>query len=203
MSSIDFRFYYFTGPESYLPAMHKVQDIANEANFTTGDKFATAWSKIFASWVTDEIIDIEVMRNLQLALFCVMLCTALLIADIQICFWIFVCILLTMVNVCGFMQRWGLTIDLVSCIGLELAIGLCVDYATHIGHTFLTIRDGNRRERSLKTVTTIGSAVIYGGLSTLIGVFMLSQSDAYTFQAFFKVSTYVVSIKFQEKSFET
>lgn len=127
------------------------------------------------------------MRNLQLALICVMCCTFLLIADLQTCFWIFICVLLTMVNVCGFMQRWGLTIDLVSCIGLELAIGLCVDYATHIGHTFLTIKRGDRHQRALKTVTSIGSAVVYGGLSTFIGVFMLSQSEAYTFQAFFKV----------------
>lgn len=116
-----------------------------------------------------------------------MICTALLIANVHICFWVFVCVLLTMVNVCGFMQRWGLTIDLVSCIGLELAIGLCVDYAAHIGHTFLTIDEGNSAERSLKTVTTIGSAVVYGGLSTFIGVFMLAFSEAYSFQVFFKV----------------
>lgn len=134
-----------------------------------------------------QLIDIEVLRNLLLALLCVMICTVLLIANIQICFWVFVCVLLTMVNVCGFMQRWGLTIDLVSCIGLELAIGLCVDYATHIGHTFLTMEDGSNEERSLKTVTTIGSAVVYGGLSTFIGVFMLVFSEAYSFQVFFKV----------------
>jgi len=31
------------------------------------------------------------------------------------------------------MYFWGLTIDTVSCIDLVLAIGLCVDYAAHIG----------------------------------------------------------------------
>lgn len=134
------------------------------------------------------------MRNLQLALLCVMVSTVLLIANLQICFWVFICVLLTMINVCGFMQRWGLSIDLVSCIGLELAIGLCVDYASHIGHTFLTVEEGNRTERSLKTVTTIGSAVMYGGLSTFIGVSMLGFSKAYTFRAFFKVSTYLHAI---------
>ncbi|XP_044257240.1 protein patched homolog 1-like isoform X1 [Tribolium madens] len=192
MSSIEFHFNQFRGPEEYLPAMHAVQDIAARSNFSTGDKFITVWSKVFATWITDELIETEVVRNLQLALLCVMICTALLIADLQACFWIFICVLLTMVNVCGFMQRWGLTIDLVSCIGLELAIGLCVDYATHIGHTFLTIKEGTRRERSLKTVTSIGSAVVYGGISTLIGVFMLSQSEAYTFQSFFKIFFLVI-----------
>jgi hypothetical protein len=31
------------------------------------------------------------------------------------------------------MHFWNLTIDTVSCIDLVLAIGLCVDYAAHIG----------------------------------------------------------------------
>ncbi|KAK5643298.1 hypothetical protein RI129_007143 [Pyrocoelia pectoralis] len=192
MSSINFQLRHFDGPKEYLPAMHKAIDIAKNNNFTSGDKFATVWSKIFATWVTDELIDVEVLRNLQLALLCVMICTVILVANLQICFWIFICVLLTMVNVCGFMQRWGVTLDMVSCIGLELAIGLCVDYATHIGHTFLTIQEGSLQERSLKTVVSIGAAVLYGAFSTFIGVSMLSFSQAYTFQVFFKIFALVV-----------
>lgn len=86
-----------------------------------------------------------------------------------------------------FFYRWGLTIDLVACIGLELAIGLCVDYATHIGHTFLTSTTGNRKSRVIATVSYVGSAVFYGGGSTLLALSMLSQSEAYVFQSFFKV----------------
>lgn len=91
------------------------------------------------------------------------------------------------INVCGFMQRWGLTIDLVSCVALQLAVGLCVDYAAHIGHTFLTIGTGDRTQRALETVLHIGAAVFYGGGSTLLALAMLSNSDAYTFKSFFKV----------------
>ncbi|GBP37965.1 NPC intracellular cholesterol transporter 1 [Eumeta japonica] len=77
---------------------------------------------------------------------------------------------LFMVNVLGWMQKWGMTVDIVCCIGLELAIGLCVDYAAHVGHTFLTIAEGSLQERSLKTVTSIGSAVLFGGVMlSLIG----------------------------------
>jgi len=192
MSSIDFRFHQFTGANEYLPAMHKTVNMAKNNNFTTGDQFATAWSKIFATWVTDELIDIEVMRNLQLALLCVMLCTVLLVANLQICFWIFICVVLTMINVCGFMQCWGVTLDIVSCIALQLAIGLCVDYATHIGHTFLTMQEGSLQERSLKTVIHIGSAVFYGAFSTFVAVCLLGFSEAYTFKIFFKIFTLVV-----------
>uniref|UniRef100_A0A1Y1JZP0 SSD domain-containing protein n=1 Tax=Photinus pyralis TaxID=7054 RepID=A0A1Y1JZP0_PHOPY len=192
MSSVNFRLRHFDGSKQYLPAMHRATEIAKNNNFTSGDRFATVWSKIFATWVTDELIDVEVLRNLQLALLCVMICTVVLVANLQICFWIFICVLLTMVNVCGFMQRWGITLDMVSCIALELAIGLCVDYASHIGHTFLTIQEGSLEERSLRTVVSIGSAVLYGAFSTFIGVSMLSFSQAYTFQVFFKIFSLVV-----------
>ena len=33
---------------------------------------------------------------------------------------------------------WGLSIDTVTSVMLILAIGLCVDYAAHIGHAFMT-----------------------------------------------------------------
>lgn len=86
------------------------------------------------------------------------------------------------------MECWGLTIDLVSCIGLELAAGLCVDYAAHVGHTFLVTGPGTRSERALETMQHIGPAVMYGGGSTLLAVSMLANSEAYTFQCFFKVN---------------
>ena len=36
------------------------------------------------------------------------------------------------------MYFWGLYIDTVTSVMLILAIGLCVDYAAHIGHAFMT-----------------------------------------------------------------
>ncbi|GLV43096.1 Patched-related [Carabus blaptoides fortunei] len=191
-SSIDFQFRGFKGPHEHLPAMHEVYSISDNANLTSGDRFVTVWGRIFGNWMTDEVIDKELTRNLGLALVCVMFCTMVLIANLQICFWIFICVLLTMVNVCGWIQIWGLTIDLVSCIALTLGIGLCVDYAAHIGYMFVTVNGNTRQDRVLTTVTSIGLAVLHGGLSTLLALCMLSQSEAYTFQAFFKIFLLVV-----------
>lgn len=85
------------------------------------------------------------------------------------------------------MHVWGLTIDVVSCIGLQLAVGLCVDYAAHIGHTFMTTTKGSKTERVTDTVMQIGGAVLSGGGSTLLALSMLAASEAYTFQSFFRV----------------
>lgn len=191
-SFMSFKFTRFAGPQQYIPAMNRVKDIVKSTNITSGDGYRSVWSKVFSNWVTDEIIAVEVERNIELALLCVMVCTVILITNLQMCLWIFICVLLTIVNVLGWMQRWGMTVDIVSCIGLELAIGLCVDYAAHVAHTFLTTCEGTRAERALKTVTSIGAAVFLGGGSTLLSLSLLSMSKAYTFQSFFKIFFLVI-----------
>ncbi|XP_068631060.1 patched domain-containing protein 3-like [Battus philenor] len=191
-SLMSFKLKNFQGPEQYIPAMNHIKNVVKSANISTGDGYRSVWSKVFANWVTDEVIGVEVERNIELALLCVMACTIVLITNLQMCLWIFVCVLLTIINVLGWMQRWGMTVDIVCCIGLELAIGLCVDYAAHVGHTFLTITNGSRNDRAFDTVTSIGSAVLLGGGSTLLSLSLLGTSEAYTFQSFFKIFLLVI-----------
>lgn len=194
VSSIDFVFRNFKGPDEHLPAMNKLKELVRNSNITDSEsksEHVTVWAKIFANWVTDEVIDKELLRNLAMALLCVMICTGVLIVDLQICFWIFICVLLTLVDVAGFMFFWGIYIDITSCIALVLAVGLCVDFAAHVGHTFL-IFSGSRQERALNTVKYIGTANFNGAFSTFLAIALLGTSEAYTFQTFFKIFLLVV-----------
>lgn len=77
-------------------------------------------------------------------------------------------------------------------IALQLSIGLCVDYAAHIGHTFLTLEQGSRNERALNTVLTIGTAVIYGGFSTFLALSILAFAKTYSYRAFFQVNALII-----------
>ncbi|XP_058455375.1 NPC intracellular cholesterol transporter 1-like [Malaya genurostris] len=192
VSTIEFKFRPFKEREEYLPAKHAVENLLASSEMSTGTQFNTLWAKIFGNWVTDEIIDTEIYRNIAIAMIGVMVCSIVLIVNPQICFWIFICVVLTLVNVGGFMERWGLTLDLVSCIALQLAVGLCVDYAAHIGHTFLTISHRDRNRRVLDTVLHIGAAVLYGGGSTILALSVLSGSQAYTYRTFFKIFLLVI-----------
>jgi len=114
IATIDFNFMHLTTPQKRIGAMDDSKAIAREAQI---HGYVIVWSKYFASLITDKLIGQEVLRNLILALICVMGTTAILIAEIQTCSWILLCVLLTLLNVCGFMYFWGLTIDVVSCIG--------------------------------------------------------------------------------------
>lgn len=98
VSTIDFKYRRFSERNYYVPAMHTLDNIVKKTNLNTGDGFSTVWGKVYGNWVTDEVIDTEVLRNLILALVCVMFCTIIIIINVQICFWIFICVVLTLVS---------------------------------------------------------------------------------------------------------
>jgi len=86
------------------------------------------------------------------------------------------------------MHWWGLTVDVVSCIDLVLAVGLCVDYAAHIGHAFMCCAGESRAARAQRSLQQIGPAVFSGGFSTFLAFVLLASSDSHVFLTYFKAS---------------
>jgi len=190
MTNFDFVFRPFSGREEHIPAMQRIKRITEDysARF---QNHVFPWARIFASWETDEVIMEELYRNLSIAMICVFLTTFVLIANVFACTLVLVCVVLTLVCVNGSMHFWGLTIDTVSCINLVLAIGLCVDYAAHVAHTFM-IQAGTKNERAASTISSIGPAVFHGGFSTFLAFVFLADSDSHVFLTFFKIFVLVV-----------
>ena len=50
---------------------------------------------------------------------------------------------LIQVNIAGTMHFWGLNIDTLTTVVLVVAVGLAVDYSSHIGHTFMVVTGTN------------------------------------------------------------
>jgi Niemann-Pick C1 protein len=98
ISSIAFNFHKFEDRDEYLPAKRRIEEILRKANFTAEPGQVFLWGKIFGNWITDEIIDEEIFRNISLALVGVLICTAVLIVNIQVCLFIFLCVLLSLVR---------------------------------------------------------------------------------------------------------
>ena len=186
---ISFTHRLFSGPEEHVPAMNKVKAAIKNSNIT-GRVFP--WTIGYASWETDEVISLEVYRNIALALVAVFFTTLLFICNLQGAVIIIFCVLLTLIDVGGFLHFWGITIDTVSCNNLVIAIGLCVDYSVHITHWFLS-ESGTRDERMRATVQNIGPAVFNGGFSTFLAFILLAGSRSHVFSSFFKVFFLVVT----------
>jgi len=185
--SIEYR--QFEGPEEHVPARRAVEKVLNQSGLSTAFSFV----KIYAAWETDEIIGEELWRNVLLAMACVTAVVLLLLANFRICILVILAIILTLTDIIGFLHFWGITIDIISCINIVLAIGLCVDYSVHICHAFLVAK-GSKSERAVSAVEAIGPAVLNGGVTTFLALVLLSGSTSHTFLTFFKV--FVLTVVF-------
>jgi len=187
MSMIQFTHRLMSGPKEQIPAMNRVKKILADANFS---------SRVFpmcigyASWETDEVISEELYRNILLAILCVFITTWILLFNFGASLQVLGCVVLTLVNVGGFIHFWGLTIDTVSCTNVIISIGLCVDYSAHIAHAFMSTQ-GTRDERVKIALADIGPAVFNGGFSTFLAFVLLAGSRSHVFATFFKVRTVV------------
>eukprot|EP00752_Nemacystus_decipiens_P003771 g3472.t1 len=146
---------------------------------------AFPWSESYLDWETFQIIYRELYQGLGLCLVAVFVLTLILIAHPLTAGLVFLMVTFTIVDVLGIMYFWGLAIDTVAVINLVLAVGLSVDYAAHVAHSFM-IKTGTRDDRMVQAVSDIGVAVIHGGVSTFLAVVLLSLSASYVFRVLFK-----------------
>ncbi|RMX44018.1 hypothetical protein pdam_00012962 [Pocillopora damicornis] len=155
------------------------------------DSLGFPFSPYYFTSETNKIISTELYRNMGLALLTVLVATPVVLSSLRTCFLVFSCVGFTLVGIMGTIHFWGLTIDIVTTMFLVLAVGLSVDYSSHIGHTFM-ITSGTRKERALTTLRDMGPAVWNGGFSTYIAVGLLVYSNSYATLTFFKVFFCVV-----------
>ena len=125
-------FWYVGYGEQLLQILPNIQKYSTTVNLIT--------SKIYAAWETDEIIGFELWRNIGLAMAAVALVTLVLLANIRICVYVICIVVITLTDIVGFLHFWDITIDIISCVNIVLAIGLCVDYSVHIGLAFMVAK---------------------------------------------------------------
>ena len=95
----------------------------------------------------------ELWRNLSLSMVAVLVITMLMLSSVQLVVFVLACVVLTLVDVVGFIYFWGLTIDAIVCVSVVLVVGLCVDYSAHIAHAFLV----SKGAIELRTITVLSS----------------------------------------------
>jgi len=144
------------------------------------------YSREFLTWETFRIIKSEMLSSVGLCLLAVFVITLGLIAHPVTSGLVFICVVMTIVDVLGCMNMWGLAIDSVSVIQLVVSVGLCVDYAAHVGHSFMKMPGKSRSERVVKTLGDVGAAVLNGGISTFLATMVLAFSKSYVFRVLFQ-----------------
>merc|ERR1712203_543 len=168
-SKFSIEYFFMDDPDQHIPARGAVTALLDLAS----GPYSFSHSKVYAAWETDEIIGFELWRNIGLAMACVFVVTLLLLANFQICVYVMCIVGITLTDIVGFLHFWDVTIDIISCVNIVLAIGLCVDYSVHIGLAFMVAK-GSRQDKAVEAVASIGPAVFNGGFTTFFKVFVLT-----------------------------
>jgi predicted RND superfamily exporter protein len=152
---------------------------------STGLK-AFPFTNDFLYWEENGTIDTELARNLIVAAGVVFIIVMTLIPRPRIALVVGAGIMMSMVELLGFMHWWGVTINGTSTIYLLICLGLAVDYSAHIAHVF-NISEGSMESRSLEALSRIGPSVFHALTSTILAVIALGFSKSYVFVVFFKI----------------
>ena len=140
MSAIMYQHKQFQTVEDRISGMTWMKTVIDSLKF---DGRVFAMCQAYSRWEIDQIIGIELQRNLLWAMICVLVATLIFLADFRACFFVFLCVTLNLVNVVGFMHFWGLTIDIVASTNIIISVGLCVDFSAHVAHSFMHNRQVN------------------------------------------------------------
>jgi predicted RND superfamily exporter protein len=93
-----------------------------------------------------------------------------------------ICILY--VDLLGVLQWAGVHINAVSYLSMVMSIGLLVDYVIHILFRYYESA-GNRKEKTVEMLRTMGSSILMGGISTFLGTLPLAFCTSDIFSTVF------------------
>jgi len=167
-----------------VEVMDDLRDAVDSWTGMPGGK-AFPYSFKFLDWEVFRIIRKEMFLSVGLCLGAVLLICMVIIAHPVTAGLVWFCVVITIFDILGCMKMWGLAIDNVTVIQLVIAVGLSVDYAAHIGHSFMT-KGGTRGDRVIRTLGDVGTAVLNGGVSTFLAVMLLALSKSYVFRVLFQ-----------------
>ena len=106
-----------------IESINSVKDVINANKDSLGSEGRVfAHSAQYSDFVTLEIITAELLRNILLAVVCIFVVTLLLLSNIFASAMVVGSVILTLLDVAGFMYWWGLTIDTVSSLLLTVTL---------------------------------------------------------------------------------
>ncbi|XP_054427272.1 NPC1-like intracellular cholesterol transporter 1 isoform X2 [Pteronotus mesoamericanus] len=95
-------------------------------------------------------------------------------------------IVMILVDTVGFMALWGISYNAVSLINLVTAVGISVEFVSHITRSFAVSTKPTRLERAKEATVSMGSAVFAGvAMTNLPGILVLGLAKAQLIQIFF------------------
>jgi Niemann-Pick C1 protein len=137
------------------------------------EQYLTMWSETF--------------KQLGISLGAIFIVTFLLMGlDIVSSLIILFVIMLILLNLGALMYWWKITLNAVSLVNLVMAVGISVEFCSHITRAFAVTIGPDRVDRSLNVLTRMGSSVLSGiTLTKFGGIVVLAFAKSQIFSIFY------------------
>lgn len=167
-----------------------LQDLTDVTDTSPLDAFVLGQDFIVFRMYT--ILAAEVVSNLVLAVVIALLVLMLFLHPSAVVMVValvaFVCI-----DLAAGIALFNTTLNPITLGALTISVGLSLDYSAHVAHSFVGA-EGTHRERAAHALNRVGMAVLNGGLTTALGLFVLFFAPADAFESFASLFLYMVAL---------
>ncbi|VEN43228.1 unnamed protein product [Callosobruchus maculatus] len=112
----------------------------------------------------------DTLFSVAVSLVAILLVTFLLMGfDVFSSLIVVITITMILINLGGLMYWWHITLNAVSLVNLVMAIGISVEFCSHLVHSFSTSVKPTRLERAADALTRMGSSIFSGITLTKFG----------------------------------
>ncbi|CAL7940989.1 unnamed protein product [Xylocopa violacea] len=129
----------------------------------------------------------DTLQSIGISLIAIFVVTFLLMGlDIFSSIVVVITITMIVVNIGGLMYWWHITLNAVSLVNLVMAVGIAVEFCSHLVHSFSVSVRVTRVERVTDALTNMGSSIFSGiTLTKFGGIIVLGFAKSQIFKVFY------------------
>ncbi|KAK0166490.1 hypothetical protein PV328_004905 [Microctonus aethiopoides] len=129
----------------------------------------------------------DTLKSIGISLLAIFVVTFLLMGlDIFSSIVVIITITMILVNIGGLMYWWNISLNAVSLVNLVMAIGISVEFCSHLVHSFSMSVKETRMERVEDAIANMGSSVFSGiTLTKFGGIVVLGFAKSQIFKVFY------------------
>lgn len=178
--------------EDYYEALRAARKVSKNITDTIRDKSNTTvevfpYSVFYVFYEQYLTIWPDTLKSMAVSLVAIFVVTFLLMGlDFFSSIVVLITITMIVVNLGGLMYFWHITLNAVSLVNLVMAVGISVEFCSHLVHSFSVSVCPTRIERSADALVKMGSSVFSGiTLTKFGGIIVLGFAKSQIFQVFY------------------
>lgn len=175
--------------KNYLRANHRSEEVIEEIQVFPYSIFYVFYEQYLTMWP-------DTLKSLGISILAILIVTFILMGSLRSSLAVVITITMIIINIGGMMYFWNISLNAVSLVNLVMAVGISVEFCSHLVHSYSQSNGVTQCERATNALTKMGSSIFSGiTLTKFGGIFILGFAQSQIFQVFyFRIYLGIVSI---------